>query len=122
MKIGLNTYEQRPQFKASFAKTAETKKALKAFCEKDHYRLYEIKTVLKKAKVKDVIEISMIDNGTKWPDFIFKNTATDSFVNSADRGYRDGISNLFFSNGKKVEDYEPAPLTCLPTLVNKLEL
>ena len=45
MKIGLNTYEQRPQFKASFAKTAETKKALKAFCEKDHYRLYEIKTV-----------------------------------------------------------------------------
>ena len=114
MKVEFNTYEQRPQFKASFAKTAETKKALKAFCEKDHYRLYELKTVLKKAKVKDIIEVYINNNGTNPPNFLFRNTATDCFVNSADRGYRDGISNLLFSNGKKVEDYEPAPLTCLP--------
>ena len=113
MKVGLNTYEQRPQFKASFAKTAETKKALRTFCNLDHYRLYELKTVLKKARVKDIIEVSMLDNGTKHPDFIFKNTANDFSVNSANHGYRDGISNLLFSNGKSVEDYEPAPLTYL---------
>ena len=114
MKVEFNTYEQKPQFKASFAKTTETKKALKAFCEKDHYRLYELKTVLKKAKVKDIIEVYINNNGTNPPNFLFRNTSTDCFVNSTDRGYRDGISNLFLSNGKKVEDYEPAPLTFLP--------
>lgn len=114
MKIGFNTYEQRPQFKASFATTPGTKKALKALCEENHYRLYELNTALKKAEVKDIIEVSYVKdflNKTKGY-YIFKNTANNKSVNSRNLGFVDGISNLPFSNDRKIEDYEPAPLAC----------
>ena len=59
MKIGLNTYEQRPQFKASFAKNPQTKQALKTLLEEDFYKLYEIKEALK-AGAKPVYGIKML--------------------------------------------------------------
>ena len=113
MKIGFNTYEQRPQFKASFATTPGTKKALKALCEENHYRLYELTNVLKKAEAKDVIEVSLIKKSParNFNRYIFKNTANNKSVNSDDRGFIDGASNLLFSNGEKVKDYEAAFLT-----------
>ena len=110
MKIGMNTYEQRPHFKASFAKTAETKKALKELCKEGHYRFYEMQTALKKAKVKDVIEVTLEEDSPRYArifnDFIFKNTANNHSVRLSDRSSSDGFSNLILSNQKKIADYE----------------
>lgn len=110
MKVGFNTYEQRPQFKASFAKTAETKKALKALCEQSHEKLYEVNTILKKVKVKDIIEVSIINN-EEYSGYLFKNTATNDSLDTSHRGFFLGISDLLFSNGKSISDYQPKPLS-----------
>lgn len=110
MKVGFNTYEQRPQFKASFAKNPQTKQALKTLLEEDFYKLYEIKEALKAAPVKDVIEVSLAGDiayrhTKKFYRYIFKNTALKENNTAELFHYADGTSNLRLSNDKTLNSY-----------------
>ena len=111
MKISFNTYEQSPQFKASFAKTPQTKAALKELCNKHHTKLYDAKCAFKNAPVKDVIEVSIIQSPEhkNLKDFLFVNTTTGSSARLFDPNgdVIGGFTSIKLSNGKKVSDYTP---------------
>ena len=112
MKTNRVLNQQNPQFKAKFANTIETKRALKQLSEKSPRDVFVAIETLKKALPNDIITVAR--RGVS--NFDIMNTT--ALKNSQELGYKffqtcsnpadfvKSLLNIGLSNGKKIMDYQ----------------
>lgn len=112
VKFNTNINQSRPNFKASFANTPETKKALKAIAKTHPYGVLEAVETLERIPDKDVFSVSQgnaynkfniinetLPKGSRRKSVEFDTNQYDLFI--------DKIARMPLSSGNYVNDYLP---------------